>query len=181
MKKLLWQIMIVLLMAVSPSWGGFSLGFLPVEAGPVQNDLSYMGGSITVESIVYSMQNLYVYAYQIIDSDVDVSWFSVMVPDGATVVSTGKDTATEGVVPNSWNYVGAIVQADFGPIAIPAGEMSTYLYFFSPDAPITGSGAAMSTGGGYLVGSLYTPIPEPATLGLLSIGALLVFRKHRCA
>jgi len=129
----------------------------------------------------------YVFTYQITNiSDVDLSWFSVQILEGAGVFdipAPSFDLGT-GVEPDEWDIVNLPAQSVEGIFTstIGPGESSARLWFASDNAPIWGEGAlaGLSSGFVFATGDLLVPIPEPATLLLLGTGGLVaVIRKRR--
>ncbi|MHC5059628.1 MAG: PEP-CTERM sorting domain-containing protein [Planctomycetota bacterium] len=131
----------------------------------------------------------YVYTYQITNiSDVDLSWFSVQILEGAGVFdepSPGFDAGT-GIDPDDWDIINSpaqSVEAIFTSTIGPS-ESSSLLWFASNSAPTWGEGALVGLSSGYVFATgavlVPEPVPEPATLVLLGAGGLLtVFRKIR--
>ncbi len=133
----------------------------------------------------------YVFTYQITNiSDVDLSWFSVQILDGAGVFDDpgpGFDTGT-GVEPAQWDIVNSPAQSVEGIFTGTNGpaESSALLWFAGNNEPIWGQGALAGLSSGYVfaTGDLLVPapVPEPVTLLLLGAGGLaVVIRKRRPA
>jgi hypothetical protein len=143
----------------------------------------YGFGDAEVTSAVYEAGPLYLYTY-IIDNPDDssqvVSWFSVDVADGAEITSIGYDLGMNN--PALWHEVvssmdDAILSIDALFIdAIEAGETSTLLYYLSPLAPSKVTARVGGTGG-VVEGEVIAPVPEPATLLIVSMGALMLRRR----
>lgn len=131
----------------------------------------------------------YVYVYQITNaaaSTVDVAFFSIGLEDGSGADHEGDDTSVGapgtpgGQSPGLAMISGTSVYWLFDP-QIDPGEWSTALIFTSPAPPTWKSGAladgGLPTPGG---GPLPSPLPEPATLGLMGVGlAFAVYTRVR--
>jgi hypothetical protein len=118
--------------------------------------------------------DLYVYAYQVFNSNstVAIDFFSVGLSADIQVsealYALQKNWADPGgSIPNMSLVLPESVLYVFQFDNIGANEHSRTLLFTSDCAP-----------GGAIV-ELPSPVPEPATLGLLSAGALLAFRRRR--
>jgi hypothetical protein len=163
-----------------------------VELTGFNDTFAFTGMGITAEvhCIVYQDGGTYKYTYEITNNsdDIDLSFFSVGILDGADVTSRGFDAGT-GVDPEYWEIVGSPAQsvnAEFE--AIGNGQTSSVLRFISDFAPVEAeNGALLGYDSGlpkFAQGSIYTPmpLPEPATIALFGIGSLITLvRKKRFA
>lgn len=141
-----------------------------------------------VDSAVYqdSLTDEYVYTYKITDtSAVKLSFFSVPILPGADVLSTDHETSG-GIIPIDWTTVGSPVQSAEGLFSgtIQNGQNSVLLWFTSDYAPVVGDGSLFGKLSGSSVfasGEVFTPVPEPATICLLGLGALSLIRRKKLA
>ena len=135
-----------------------------------------------------SLTGNYIYAYQIyndaVASDVGVTFFSVSILDGVSVLDIGS--AESGVEPYVAYFAPGQVGAEsaefsFAPLpgysTVGIGEHSNIL-FFTSDNPWTESDGFGAIHGEVVIGeisNLPTAVPEPATIVLLGCGLLLKF------
>ncbi len=151
-------------------------------------------GSATVDCEVYKYTSgEFIYTYQIFnqDSDIGLSFFSVAIPEGANAWSPGLDSdPISGYidpVPGSWTVAGSPPQSVNCLFAdtIDNTQSSALLWFVSGHEPGLSKGTLFGISSGipyYATGDLPAPIPEPATLVLLGIGALITLtRKAKAA
>ena len=171
----------------------------PVPVGWTSHDSDTVAftigsGSATVSSDVYygyssgQYQDKYVYAYQItnLNSGLDLSSFSVsiVISDGASAYDADFEELTGAVNPALWATVGNPVQSVDALFidTIENGESSARLWFVSDYASGYSTSALHCMSGGtsyYATGDVLSPVPEPATVFLLGIGALVAFRRKR--
>lgn len=120
----------------------------------------------------------YVYAYQIANSTMDFSWFSVGLLPAVVVSNANYDVVGGQVAPSAWTILPSSVEASFFSNPVGVGETSAVLWFQSPYAPAPNNGYGAlsgfsSKGFTFAQGTVFTPIvPEPMTSILLSAGAL---------
>lgn len=149
---------------------------------PGQFELSYPAASIPAGH--------YVYAYQVDDiiagaygsSYAYVTRFSVGLTGEDSEVGIIASISTSGdVTPSNSSFAPATPPHDtagwdFNP-RVNAGETSEVLYFTSPYEPEWDN----STVSGYLsdTQTVPSPTPEPATIGLLAAGAVMITRRKR--
>lgn len=129
--------------------------------------------------------NQYIYTYRVTNTAyATLSFFSVTLSPAATVELCEHDA--DGVVPLYWDLVNSPpdrVEAMFKTPVAPQ-QYSALLWFFS-DYPFDFSGQTALSGmspSGYVFATgegVITPIPEPATVALLGLGALTLFNKRR--
>ncbi len=145
-----------------------------------------------VASTVYQHENSgpnanqYIYAYRITNTaDAALSFFSVTLLPAAAAEMPDHDA--DGVEPLTWDLVSSPpdrVEALFKTPIAPQ-QYSALLWFFS-DYSFDFSGRTALSGmssSNYVFATadgLITPIPEPATVALLGLGALVMFKK-RCS
>ncbi len=152
------------------------------------------GGSAEVASDVYygytsgPYMNKYVYAYQItnVDSGLGLSHFSVsiVINSGTSAYDADYEELTGAVNPALWATVGDPVQSVDALFTdtIENGDSSARLWFVSDYAAGYSTSALHCMSGGvshYATADVLSPIPEPATVALLGLGALVVFRRKR--
>jgi hypothetical protein len=146
-------------------------------------------GTATVNSGVYQCNDgeyngKYVYTYQIsnINTGVGLSFFSVGVTIGATVI--GHDCAPGNIGPEDWSAVGdnlPLVQSVNASFDTPIknGQGSALLWFVSDYGPTMGEGflfGFLSRVPEYDSAEVLAPVPEPATISLLTFGGILAAR-----
>jgi hypothetical protein len=150
-------------------------------------------GTAEVDCEVYKYgtepyEDKYVYSYQIsnIDASIGLSFFSVVILDGASAFDADYDESLSNVVlPDLWAVVGSPAQSVDGLFGSPiySDGTSTVLWFVSDYEPTSGKGTLFGTASGVphsATGDLLTPIPEPATIVLLGIcGWLTLIRKRQ--
>lgn len=128
--------------------------------------------------------NHYVYAYQgfVNTPSNPMFQFSVFVDD-LLAANKGAVGTTSGTAPFTQNLDPAGTKSFFNLFSTPilAAGNSKVVYFTSPNSPKLGSTSAIFTAGPSAVSPTLvpTPLPEPATIGLLTIGALILGRKRR--
>ncbi len=130
--------------------------------------------------------DLYVYAYQVFndDSTVGIDFFSVGLSADVQVSEAMyalQKTWAEpgGSIPNMSLVLPEGVLFVFQFDNIGANEHSRTLLFTSDCAPDMGKGIVFGGASGGAIVDLPSPVPEPATFGLLSAGALLAFRRRQ--
>jgi len=151
-------------------------------------------GSTTVSSDVYygyasgPYEDKYVYAYQItnVDCGLGLSSFSVsiVVSGGASAYDADYEELTGAVNPAFWATVGNPAQSVDALFTdtIDTGESSARLWFVSDYAAGYSTSALHCMSGGdshYATADVLSPVPEPATVFLLGLGALMAFRRKR--
>ena len=186
-KALKTQFLIGLLAAVFIA-GSATAGLMPIPAGTktqvagIAN--SHLGSLGLVDSYVYRYTdgqyiNQYLYTYKLTSTSIGISFFSVGVDDTLNLILNVANVNYEagGVSPSDWRPVGAPLQSvDGGFFVTPiySGQTSALLWFLCDYAPVMGLGSVFGTSSGvptFAAGQLYT-IPEPATIIMLTTGAL---------
>jgi hypothetical protein len=130
--------------------------------------------------------DFYVYAYQVFngDSTVAIDYFSVgLSPDVEVPYAWCNPTMGSaepgGSIPNILLPLSESVLYVFLTDNIKTGEHSRALLFTSDCPPEMGIGVVPGGVAGSVNVEVPSPVPEPATLGLLIAGALLAFRRKR--
>ncbi len=132
-----------------------------------------------------SFNNLYVYAYQVFSdqsSTVSIDYFSVGLKSGVSVPTVMYDSAadyaaTGGNIPSLSLLMPQQVLYLFQSDSISANEYSCTLLFTSKLAPGMAEGVVSAGFAGGAVMALPSPVPEPATFGLLIGGAFMAIRR----
>ncbi len=171
----------------------------PVPVGWTSHDsdtaaFTIGSGSATVSSDVYygyssgQYQDKYVYAYQISNTDTDLGLssfsISIVVSSSASAYDPDFEGLTGTVNPALWALVGNPVQSVDALFTdtIENGESSARLWFVSDYASGYSTSALHSMSGGtsyYATADVLSPVPEPATVFLLGMGALVALRRKR--
>lgn len=131
----------------------------------------------------------YVYAYQIFTTSVEAITSLALSGYGAgTFTEADMDTSqtlggeeSYGYDAESWGLFDDEAVWFFEGGVLVAYKTSYFLMVFSDYAPVMGSYEVNSSGSDPYVpgGEEATPTPEPATLGLLAVGALLSLRRKK--
>lgn len=126
----------------------------------------------------------YVYAYRVFDdlaSTVTIDFFSVGLVANAIVGNLTYEASAGDIIPGFQAILSETVinlfMGSAGPIT--SGKQSAILLFSSPMQPTMGFGAVSGGQSGGEIISLAAPIPEPATLTLLTLGGLFAVRSRR--
>ncbi|UCF44049.1 MAG: PEP-CTERM sorting domain-containing protein [Planctomycetota bacterium] len=175
-------------------------GATPVPLGWSSHDshtatFTIGSGSATVASDVYygyasgPYQDKYVYAYQInnVNSGLGLSHFSVsiVIADGASAYDPDYEELAGAINPALWTTIHNPVQSVDAIFTdtIENGDISAILWFVSDYASGYSTSALQCMSGGvshYATADVLSPaVPEPATVALLGLGALVVFRRKR--
>lgn len=173
-KMMLWMGLMSLVM---------SAGALAVLV-PADENFTFTYGSdeIIVNSQVTLDSGIYTYSYQILSTDLHVFNFAVQLLPGSNAFNPLY--AADGVTPSSWQISDSplLATAMFGTLVDP-GEVSATLTFQSDQAPTYGnamiSGMTANFTFAGVDGRIFTPIPEPATLLLLAVGAGVFIRRRK--
>ena len=112
----------------------------------------------------------YLYTYQVTSDLINLSFFSVGVDDTNPDLSidlVGYESSS--FEPANWASVGNDIQSIDALFLTPInpGQQSSFLWFISECAPELGTGTIFGTSAGvpaYETGSVYTIIPEPASI-----------------
>lgn len=130
-----------------------------------------------------SFKNLYVYAYQVFNESpsVGIDYFSVVRCPSVLVPNALYDpdmeqAAAGGSIPTLSLVLQESVLFVFQFDNISPNEHSCTLLFASDSGPSMGTGLL---GGSPGIVSIPTPIPEPATIGLVIGGAFMALRRRR--
>jgi hypothetical protein len=134
-----------------------------------------------------SFNNLYVYAYQVFSnpsSMVSIDYFSVGLKSGISVPTVMYDSAADYAVPGGNIPTLSLLMPQqvlylFQSDSISATEYSRTLLFTSNIGPGMAEGVVSAGFAGGAIMALPSPVPEPATLGLLIGGALMAIRRKR--
>ena len=132
-----------------------------------------------------SSGNEWVYAYQAFNNStgsVELSQLSVGRLSGSTVNNVGHDstygTLSASQVPTLMLETSSSVVWNFLSSLINPGEFSDVLLFTSPNSWSTGPGSVQN-GGLSQTTTLPTPVPEPATMLILSLGSMAMVGMRR--
>ncbi len=194
MPKKRFSIMCALFIAALCSPSAFALisDGATLETGDSMDFMSGPDLIATITSNVYSnvsapgYENKFVYTYQIENvSDSVLRYFSVKIPIGAgsDVLLPDYDTGAGWVAPMIWDVMQDELSVDaMFSASIPSGEQSVLLYYASELPPVLAlDGGSLTALNDYAfaTGSLHVPVPEPATMVLLSCGylSIILFRK----
>lgn len=150
---------------------------------------NFTSGSATVTSDVYggytgTYAGKYIYVYRIFNDNAAprLNFFSVDFVDATSAYSPDFESVSGSVDPLDWDVVGTPVQSvgAFFKITIDPGKSSAKLWFVSDHGSGLGSGSLFGKGGAFdNATGLLMPVPEPTTLGLIGLGALLCRRFKR--
>lgn len=178
MKKSMWMGVMLVVAALVPT---------SAFAGIIVDDdftFTMIGGTDTF--IVHSWvedsltSGYYRYNYEILEPGHNIQWFSVELLDGASVANL-KIVPSEAGDPAMWSIVGGNDSVDaFYTSPVLPDQDSSVIWFESSQMPTIVDGSASGiTGGAYRAfeGRLYSPVPEPATMALLSLGGVCLLRK----
>jgi PEP-CTERM motif-containing protein len=126
----------------------------------------------------------YVYAYQIENLDNNISKITVGL-DGDETLGTVGFIGDPGLIdPVASSFVGAGPTSaawDFDQASLPSGSSSAVLFFTSAQAPELDSSTVLATNSVPNAQNLPSPLPEPATLGLLAMGLVVGLGRRRRA
>ncbi len=143
----------------------------------------YGSGSAYVTSTAYESSGNYVYEYVISGvQNANFSFFSVAINPGVDIISFGWDPGTGN--PFAWQPVNNPPQSIEALFTNPIGpgETSSTLWFVSSKPPTEGIGSLAGLSGGqyqFAVGKVLMPNPEPATLLILTAGAILLSSRRK--
>ena len=192
------QICAILAVILVMGQSGFaSLNNDPAAMKYGQSSFTTTGGALNgyVDYAVYapgtydgtiSFNNLYVYAYQVFSqsSTVSIDYFSVGLKSGVSVSTVMYDSAEDYAVAGGHITSLSILMPQqalylFQSDSISANEHSCTLLFTSNIAPGMAEGVVSAGFAGGAVMDLPSPVPEPATFGLLIGGVLMAIRRRR--
>ncbi|MEN6384406.1 MAG: PEP-CTERM sorting domain-containing protein [Phycisphaerales bacterium] len=157
------------------------------DSGPTGN-ISFPT-ALTLPSSIETAR--YLYAYKILNvSNATIGTFQIIAKNVSNKEGIGSIAdGADGIVPDTSSYADKIFQWEFGGGLFVIDKQSAYLVFTSDYAPVEASNLNFSSNFGNNPGlpgtesevseSLENSIPEPATLALLSIGALTLRKKLR--
>lgn len=134
-----------------------------------------------------SFPDQYVYAYQFFNNDtseIGIDFFSVGVLPDITVFNVLDDPlfaygVPGGVRPSVEFALTESVLYLFQLDNVAADEHSSVLLFTSDREPMMGAGVVSGGITGGVIVELPTPAPEPVTVALLGLGAMLAARRRR--